>query len=253
MGFKKIKKKAFTLIELLVVIAIIGILAAILLPALNRARMKAYQARCVSNLKQWGLAIQMYSDDYNGTYFYQVSGFNWDDTTDSTGTQTNVYALYLGGGNPLIRVRTMRICPAVLAKLSPGAINSGSISSHCYSMPLPTVLLGGVYQIPSAPCPYVDASGNIWPSLTSVPKPAEFLLLIDSGGHTLNCGGLMNAITTPNSIPSFDNRWAVDRHGGAVGCLFGDFHVEFVTKQRVSQQNSIGCATPQGNSWFTMN
>ena len=68
------KRRGFTLIELLVVIAIIAILAAILFPVFARAREKARQASCTSNLKQLTLGVIMYASDYDSKFPYCTPG-----------------------------------------------------------------------------------------------------------------------------------------------------------------------------------
>jgi prepilin-type N-terminal cleavage/methylation domain-containing protein len=90
-----LRKAGFTLIELLVVIAIIAILAALLLPALGRAKERAYVTQCLSNLRQVGVGIKMYTDDNQSTLPLRDS---WQ--LDTTIPFEN-YGLGMGGDDPV--------------------------------------------------------------------------------------------------------------------------------------------------------
>jgi len=162
------RTRGFTLIELLVVIAIIAILAAILFPVFAKARAKARQTACLSNIKQISLALMMYAQDYDEAYpvVNEATGYDWWPTLQ-----------------PYVKNAQMFRCPAYKAAASEpatdyvinGLFSHGS-SMAIFEMPAEQIAIAirkqGVNQTDYHPWPddyaswddlsqYSDFAGNI--------------------------------------------------------------------------------------------
>jgi prepilin-type N-terminal cleavage/methylation domain-containing protein/prepilin-type processing-associated H-X9-DG protein len=222
------QSKGFTLIELLIVIAIVGLLVAILLPAVQAARESARTTACASNLRQVGLAVVQYCDLHGGQF-------------PKTSHDTDLDKCWINGLAPhLESVDEIRICPSdqkaedrLKAKMSSYAMNSYITNGS----------LRGAYL-----------NRNKLPSVSRTLVAVELsdrtnwhVEVFDDHVECHEWFTTSNVATPEKVFEVLSGTVGVDRHRGAAHYLFADGHVALIPSERIAQWCRIPIAFVKPN------
>ena len=195
-------RKSFTLIELLVVIAVIALLSSMLLPALSKAREMGRRVKCMSNLKQCGLAMMLYAQDYDD----YIMACKWWDTPQTWLDQMSFYLVghrYWGVGN----LTPMLVCPSGKDE------RITCLSNYLYNIYMGYADWGTIYA-------YQTKIGKI-------KKPSSMSVMIDGKAKTQG----------QSNFPYDTNSPYIDfRHNGRANVLWMDGHVSSVDQRLPSAQ-----------------